>query len=123
VDACKLRAGAAQRSRLSIISRWHVVDADEIWNFYEGAPLELLAYDPKRRALVRSVLGATKNDRERAAVVRKGVWQAARSMGDFSLMGCSVAPGFEFDGFRFVTQVRSFRAHFKGALAPLASLL
>jgi predicted cupin superfamily sugar epimerase len=105
------------------ISRWHVVDADEIWHFYEGSPLELLAYDPKRRALARSVLGATKDNRERVAVVRKGVWQAARSMGACSLVGCSVGPGFEFDGFRFVAQVRGSHAHFKGRLAPLASLL
>jgi uncharacterized protein len=105
------------------LSRWHVVDADEIWHFYEGSPLELLAYDPKRRTLVRSALGATTANHKHVAVVRKGVWQAARSLGAFSLVGCSVGPGFEFAGFRFVAQIRSHRAHFKGELAPFASLL
>jgi predicted cupin superfamily sugar epimerase len=105
------------------ISRWHVVDADEVWHFYEGSPLELLAYDPKMRALVRSELGTTRQKHERVAVVQKGVWQAARSLGAFSLMGCSVGPGFEFDDFRFVAKVRGYRAHFKGKLAPFASLL
>ena len=42
------------------VSRWHVVAADEIWHFYEGSPLELLAYDPRARAMVHSVLSHTK---------------------------------------------------------------
>jgi len=104
-------------------SRWHVVEADEIWHFYEGSPLELLAYDPVARALVHSVLGHTGEDRERVAVIRKGVWQAARSQGDFSLVGCSVAPGFEFDDFQFVANLSVHRAHFDSELAPFASLL
>lgn len=105
------------------ISRWHVVEADEIWHFYAGSPLELLAYDPRTRALVRWVLGDTKDDHEPAAVIRKGVWQAARSLGDFSLVGCSVGPGFDFEDFQFVARLSQHRTHFEGELAPLASLL
>lgn len=104
-------------------SRWHVVEADEIWHFYEGAPLELLAYDPVARALVSGLLGDGGADRERVAVIRKGVWQAARSLGDFSLMGCSVAPGFEFEDFRFVANLSGHHEHFDSVLAPFASLL
>src|SRR5215469_8119870 len=63
------------------ISRWHVVEADEIWHFYEGSPLELLAYEPDARALLRRVLGSTSEGHERIAVIGKGVWQAARSLG------------------------------------------
>jgi uncharacterized protein len=107
----------------SEISRWHVVEADEIWHFYEGSPLELLAYDPEARALVRCVLGNTGDDHERVAVIRKGVWQAARSLGDFSLVGCTVAPGFDFEDFRFVASLSRHRAHFEGELAPFTSLL
>lgn len=105
------------------ISRWHVVESDEIWHFYEGAPLELLAYEPDARALVRCVLGSTSEDRERVAVIPKGVWQAARSLGEFSLVGCSVGPGFEFEDFRLVASLPGHRAHFDGELAPFASLL
>lgn len=105
------------------ISRWHVVEADEIWHFYEGSPLELLAYDPQARALVPCVLGDTREDHERVAVIRKGVWQAARSLGDFSLVGCSVGPGFEFEDLRFVANLPGHRAHFDGQLTPFASLL
>jgi len=105
------------------ISRWHVVEADEIWHFYEGSPLELLVYEPEARALVRWVLGETKDDHERVAVMRKGVWQAARSLGDFSFVGCSVGPGFDFEDFRFVATLPLHRTHFEGKLAPFASLL
>jgi len=105
------------------VSRWHIVEADEIWHFYEGFPLELLGYHPEARALVRSVLGNTTDHQERAAVIRKGVWQAARSLGDFSLVGCSVGPGFDFEDFRFVATLPGHRVHFEGALAPFASLL
>ena len=105
------------------VSRWHVVEADEVWHFYEGSPLELLAYDPEARALVRHVLGSTSEDRKRVAVIRTGVWQAARSLGDFSLVGCSVGPGFEFEDFRLVADLPGHRAHFDGELAALAALL
>lgn len=105
------------------ISRWHVVEADEIWHFYEGAPLELLAYDPQPRALRRCVLGSTTDDNERVAGIRQGVWQAARSLGDFSLVGCSVGPGFDFEDFRFVASLPGHRAHFEDTLEPFASLL
>jgi uncharacterized protein len=105
------------------ISRWHVVEADEIWQFYEGSPLELLAYDPEARELVRCVLGNIRDARERVAVIRKGIWQAARSSGDFSLVGCNVGPGFDFQDFRLVASLSGHLVHFEGKLAPFASLL
>lgn len=104
-------------------SRWHVVESDEIWHFYEGSPLELLAYDPQARVLTRYLLGNTSGDQERVAVIRKGIWQAARSLGDFSLGGCDVGPGFEFEDFRLVAHLSGHLEHFAGKLAPLASLL
>jgi predicted cupin superfamily sugar epimerase len=107
----------------SEISRWHVVEAEEIWHFYEGSPLELLAYHPDRRALVRCVLGDISDGQERVAVIRRGTWQAARSLGDFSLVGCTVGPGFDFEDFRLVASLAGHLAHFEGKLAPLASLL
>ena len=105
------------------ISRWHVVAADEIWQFYEGWPLELLAYDPEARELVRCVLGNMRDGHERVAVIRKGVWQAARSLGDFSLAGCNVGPGFDFQDFRLVANLSGHQVHFEGGLAPFAPLL
>ena len=98
------------------LSRWHVVQADELWHFYGGAPLELLQYEPESRKLVRHELGYV-------TVIPSGVWQAARSLGEYSLVGCTVGPGFEFADFRFVCDLPSHRDHFKGDLAPFAGLL
>lgn len=75
-------------------SRWHRVDAAEIWHFYRGAPLEL------KIGRHVHILG---NDLDEAQapqlVVPPGEWQAARSLGDYTLVGCTVAPGFEFAKF------------------------
>jgi uncharacterized protein len=110
------------------LSRWHVVQADEVWHFYGGAPLELLQYEPASRKLVRHVLGQAGAGSASAgatavAVIPTGVWQAARSLGEYSLVGCTVGPGFEFADFRFVCDLPSHRDHFKGDLAPFADLL
>ena len=101
------------------LSRWHVVDADELWHFYAGAPLELLAYDPVARQLERHVLSAAAP----VGVIPAGVWQAARSLGEYSFVGCTVSPGFEFSGFRFIADVPDHRAHFTGALSQYVALL
>ena len=105
------------------LSRWHVVDADEIWHFYGGAPLELLAYDPRSRQLERQVLHATLAEGRPVGIIPSGVWQAARSLGEYSLVGCTVSPGFEFSGFRFTVDLPDHQAHFVGELSQYAALL
>jgi predicted cupin superfamily sugar epimerase len=81
-------------------SHWHTVDAVEIWHYHAGAPLELkLSHDGKAtRSLILGpdVLAG----QHPQGIVRKGEWQSARSLGDWTLVGCTVAPGFEFAGFR-----------------------
>lgn len=104
------------------VSRWHVVDSDEVWHFHQGAPLELLTYDPNLRLLRRYVLGPA-SDLHFAAVVPRGVWQAARSLGSFSLVACDVGPGFDFADFRFISSEPGHEAHFVGELASRKSLL
>lgn len=105
------------------LSRWHVVDADEIWHFYAGAPLELVAYDPTSRQLTRNVLWAPGAGFTPIGVIPAGVWQAARSLGEYSLVGCTVSPGFEFAGFRFTADLPDHRAHFTGAMSEYDVLL
>jgi predicted cupin superfamily sugar epimerase len=105
------------------LSRWHVVDADEIWHFYGGAGLELLTYDPSSKALVRHTLGDPEQVSEPVAVVPAGAWQAARSLGEYALVGCSVAPGFEFTDFRFVSDLADHERHFTGDLEAWRILL
>lgn len=80
-------------------SHWHRVDAVEIWHWYAGAPLALsiAAADGARRVL-------TLGNRLAAGEVPQGVvparaWQAAQSLGGWTLVGCTVAPAFEFAGF------------------------
>jgi predicted cupin superfamily sugar epimerase len=105
------------------LSRWHVVESDEVWHFHAGAPLELLEYDPATGQLVQHVLGDVRQGNEAVAVIPPGAWQAARSRGDYSLVGCTVGPGFEFEDFRFVKALPGHEGHFTGALARFVDLL
>lgn len=79
-------------------SHWHRVDAAEVWHWHAGAPLELEIADAGRRE--RITLGTDLAAGERPqAVVPAHAWQAARSLGDWTLVGCTVAPGFDFAKF------------------------
>jgi uncharacterized protein len=80
------------------VSRWHrVAGGDEAWHFYEGAPLELLAFAPDGTRATR--LRLADDAACRVQVIPAGWWQAARPTGEFALVGCSVGPGFEFADF------------------------
>ncbi|GIL00716.1 MAG: cupin [Alphaproteobacteria bacterium] len=90
-------------------SYWHRIDAAEIWHHYAGAPLEL-AVRGDGAALARHRLGADLGAGERPqAVVPAGHWQSARSLGQWTLVGCTVAPGFEFSGFELAPPGREPR--------------
>ena len=79
-------------------SRWHKVDAAEVWLHHAGAPLDLTLHDGDARRTVR--LGADLAAGERPqAVVPKGAWQTAVTSGAWTLVSCVVAPAFTFDGF------------------------
>ena len=81
-------------------SAWHrVKDAAEVWHHYAGAPLELRVYD-ETKGTASFVLGIDLGAGERPqAVVPANWWQTARSLGDWTLVGCTVAPGFDFSQF------------------------
>jgi predicted cupin superfamily sugar epimerase len=78
-------------------SHWHRVDADEIWLWHAGAPLVLSLGETEAREvrLGPDVLGGEVVQ----AVVPAGWWQAARSTGEWTLVSCTVSPGFRFEGF------------------------
>ncbi|MCB1424492.1 MAG: cupin domain-containing protein [Brucellaceae bacterium] len=81
-------------------SHWHrVTDAAEIWHWHAGAPLELgLSADGRMTA--RQVLGMDVAAGQRPqVVVPANCWQSARSLGHWTLVGCTVAPGFLFERF------------------------
>lgn len=80
-------------------SHWHRVDAAEVWHFHAGSPLAL-DIAGEGEAPRRVVLGTDLDAGQRPQiVVPAGAWQSARSLGDWTLAGCTVAPGFEFSGF------------------------
>ena len=80
-------------------SHWHRVDAVEVWHYHAGSPLALDVM-PAEGPVERTILGPDLAAGERPqAAVPAHAWQAACSLGDWTLVGCTVAPGFEFAGF------------------------
>lgn len=81
-------------------SHWHRVDATEIWHFHAGAPLVLSiaasAAGPAEDHLLGTDLAAGQSPQ---GIVPAGHWQAARTTGDWTLVGCTVSPAFRFEGF------------------------
>jgi predicted cupin superfamily sugar epimerase len=89
-------------------SAWHRVhDRVEVWHFYAGAPLELSYNEraPDDDAATTVQLGSNLEAAERPqAVISAGVWQRARTLGGWSLVGCTVAPPFTFDAFELAAR-------------------
>ncbi len=80
-------------------SHWHRVrDAAEVWHFYAGDPLLLKTSDGKTSESVTLGISLAKNERPQA-IVPANVWQSAEPLGAFTLVGCTVAPGFDFNSF------------------------
>ena len=85
------------------VSRWHRVDAAELWHWHGGAPLLLEIKDGETRREHR--LGANLLGGEHPqGRVPGGAWQSARSLGAWTLAGCTVAPGFDFSGFELAPE-------------------
>lgn len=80
-------------------SHWHRVDAAEVWHFYAGAPLELSTSSTPGHVSVRVLGNDLKKGQLPQLVVEPGEWQAAQSLGEYTLVGCTVSPAFEFENF------------------------
>jgi predicted cupin superfamily sugar epimerase len=92
-----------------VTSRWHRVDAAEVWHWYGGAPLRLSeasgATMPNNASVRHMTLGNDLSANERPQhVIAAQAWQQAQSLGAWTLVGCTVAPGFQFEGFEIVPQ-------------------
>jgi predicted cupin superfamily sugar epimerase len=102
-DTHEVNGRAASTAILFLLARgershWHRVDAVEIWHYHAGAALNLEVVDGAKEEIVR--LGADIHGGEVPQfTVPARAWQAAQSLGDWTLVGCTVAPGFSFDGF------------------------
>jgi len=79
-------------------SAFHRIHADETWHFYDGSPLELIIITPEGK-LEKQIIGLDHPDALPMFTVNSGDWFAARSTGEYSLCGCTVAPGFDFADF------------------------
>lgn len=80
-------------------SHWHRVDADEIWFWHAGAPLILSQAADAAGPARHLTLGGDPLVHRQQGIVPAGHWQAARGTGDWTLVSCTVTPGFTFDGF------------------------
>jgi predicted cupin superfamily sugar epimerase len=102
-----------------ITSRWHRVAADEVWHLYEGGPLEVLSVDPACQIVSRHKLEA----QSPVCTVAATHWQAARTLGDYALTGCTVGPGFDFADFAILADDAATAARLMALDADFASML
>lgn len=78
-------------------SRWHRVMSDEMWHYHEGDPIELAMFD--QHGLHRVGLGPVSRENRPTVIVPAGTWQTGRTTGAYTLVSCTVGPGFEFADF------------------------
>lgn len=83
-------------------SRWHRVASDEAWHFHEGDPLAVYWIDGED-GVHEEVLASGQPNGRPLCVVPAGCWQAAQPRGNYSLMGCTVGPGFDFQDFEMIS--------------------
>ncbi len=83
-------------------SSWHLVTSDEVWHYYEGDPLELFWIEPGAKEHNHHLLGQVEASSRPVTVIPAGCWQAAKTTGEYTLTGCTVGPGFEYEDFRLL---------------------
>jgi uncharacterized protein len=96
------------------VSRWHRVQSDEVWHFYEGAPLDLWTASRSGDQVSRHMLGPLDAGSRPVVTVPAGWWQAARSTGPYTLVGCTVGPGFDFDDFTLASDCPEIAVALRG---------
>jgi hypothetical protein len=108
--------------RAGMHSRWHRVRSDEAWHFYEGDRLEIFSAPPSCDAIHRTVLGRIGETDGPLHVINAGWWQAARPLGEYTLTGCTVAPGFEYTDFTLLRNDADALQRLTRVSATLATL-
>lgn len=89
------------------VSRWHQVASDEVWHLYEGGPLALLELTALGDDLFTHRLSPLGDAGTPVCTIQAGNWQAARPLGAYALVGCTVGPGFDFADFRMLADDRA----------------
>lgn len=85
-------------------SAWHRVRSDEVWHYYEGDPLALYDRAPGADAATCHRLGPPGDGQAPVAVIPADHWQAAEPLGAYTLVGCTVGPGFVFEDFEMAAR-------------------
>ena len=104
-------------------SRWHRVQSDEVWHFYEGTPLDLWLTSPEISRVEQHRLCPPDGAQQPVLVVPAGWWQAARSSGAYTLTGCTVGRGFDFEDFVLAADDPASAESFRQLGGPTAALL
>ena len=79
---------------------WHRLAGDEVWHYIEGATLELFWIEPGGEQCTRALVGKPEDESRPVAVVPGGCWQMARTMGAYTLVVCTMGPGFEVEDYQ-----------------------
>ena len=104
-------------------SVFHRVTSDEVWHYYAGAPLRLWRVAEDFKTSERIALGAPGRGRAPVAVIAAGEWQAAETTGAYTLVGCSVGPGFDFADFTLLRNEPRLASRLAKAFPALAARL
>jgi uncharacterized protein len=105
------------------VSRWHRLQSDEVWHFYEGAPLDLWMASSEGDQVDQYRLGPLDGAQRPVWTVPAGRWQAARSTGGYTLVGCTVGPGFDFRDFALAAEQPAVGSVLRTRYPALAELL
>ena len=104
-------------------SRWNCIRSVEVWHYYEGDPLELIWLDAGGTFAHHRLVGLPTDKCQPVQIVPGGCWQAARSLGEYTLVGCSVAPGFEFTDLSLLADDSEAQALVRDRFPELAVLI
>jgi predicted cupin superfamily sugar epimerase len=105
------------------VSRWHRVRSDEVWHYAEGAPMELLQLSGDEGRVERIRLGQFGAEQQPVHCVPAGLWQAARSLGEYTLVGCTVGPGFDYADFELLADLPELASRLAGTRPELREFL
>lgn len=97
-------------------SAFHKIKSDELWHFYDGDPISIHVIDEEGNLTTHKLGLSPENDILPQVTIFANQWFAAESMGDYSLVGCTVSPGFDFDDFEIAdidTLKNSYSDHVK----------
>jgi predicted cupin superfamily sugar epimerase len=102
---------------------WHRVSSDEVWHYHEGATLELYWTEPGAEECTRCLLGEVGGVNSPVAVVPGGCWQMARTTGEYTLVGCTVGPGFEYEDYTLLRDLPELASEIRRRFPELAEFV